>query len=82
MQLLENGGYLILRQEIFDYLPVNGDLIEDGCAVLAKEGRMNAYPYHGFWHPADTLKERVALERMYQSGDTPWMRWRMNCSRT
>jgi glucose-1-phosphate cytidylyltransferase len=76
MRLQENGGYLVLRPEIFDYLPENGDLIADACAVLAKEGRMTAYPYHGFWHPADTLKERVALEAMYQAGSTPWMPWR------
>jgi glucose-1-phosphate cytidylyltransferase len=76
MQLLENGGYLVLRQEIFDYLPENGDLVEDGCAVLAKEGRMLAYPYWGFWHPADTVKERIALEQLYQSGQAPWMLWR------
>jgi glucose-1-phosphate cytidylyltransferase len=76
MPLQENGGYLVLRQEVFDYLPENGDLIADACAVLAKEGRLIAYPYHGFWHPADTVKERVALEAMYQAGQTPWMPWR------
>lgn len=76
MHLLENGGYLILRPEIFDYVPENGDLVEDAFAVLAKEGRMVAYPHYGFWHPADTVKERIALESMYQSGEAPWMRWR------
>jgi glucose-1-phosphate cytidylyltransferase len=76
MRLQENGGYLVLRQEVFDYLPENGDLIVDACAVLAKEGRLAGYPYHGFWQPADTLKERVALEAMYQAGHTPWMPWR------
>jgi glucose-1-phosphate cytidylyltransferase len=76
MRLQENGGYLVLRQEVFDYLPENGDLVADACAVLAKEGRLGAYPYHGFWHPADTVKERVALEAMYQAGRTPWMPWR------
>ena len=76
MRLQENGGYLVLRQEVFDYLPENCDLVADACAVLAKEGRLAAYPYNGFWQPADTLKERIALEAMYQSGNTPWMPWR------
>jgi glucose-1-phosphate cytidylyltransferase len=76
MRLQENGGYLVLRREIFDYLHENCDLISDACAVLALEGRMAAYPYDGFWHPADTVKERVALEAMYQAGETPWMPWR------
>jgi glucose-1-phosphate cytidylyltransferase len=76
MPIQENGGYFVLRPEIFEYLPENGDLIEDACATLAKEGRMLAYPYSGFWQPADTVKERHALEAMYQAGRTPWMPWR------
>ena len=31
-----------------------------------------AYPYRGFWQPADTVKERTALEAAYQRGDRPW----------
>jgi glucose-1-phosphate cytidylyltransferase len=75
MPLWENGGYFVLRPEIFDYLPPNGDLIADGCAVLAKEGRLTAFKHRGFWQPADTVKERNALEIAYQCGDRPWMLW-------
>jgi len=45
------------------------------CAPLAKEGRMMAYRHRGFWQPADTVKERTALEAAYQSGTRPWMLW-------
>jgi len=48
---------------------------EDACGSLAKEGKLMAYPYRGFWQPADTLKERNALEAAYQSGTRPWMLW-------
>jgi glucose-1-phosphate cytidylyltransferase len=75
MPLWENGGYFVLRPEIFDHLPVNGDLIADACLPLAKEGRMLAYRHHGFWQAADTVKERAALEAAYQSGMRPWMLW-------
>ena len=75
MPIWENGGYFLLRPEIFDYLPENGDLVTDGAMVLAKEGRMMAYRYNGFWQPADTVKERTALEAAYQSGSRPWMLW-------
>ena len=53
----------------------DGDLIGDVCAPLAKEGRMMAYRHRGFWQPADTVKERTALEAAYQSGTRPWMLW-------
>ncbi len=75
MPLWENGGYFVLRPEIFDYLPENADLIVDACAPLAKEGRMMAYRHRGFWQPADTVKERTALEAAYQGGTRPWMLW-------
>jgi glucose-1-phosphate cytidylyltransferase len=75
MPLWENGGYFVLRPEVFEHLPVNGDLIADACQPLAKEGRMLAYRHRGFWQPADTVKERTALEAAYQSGTRPWMLW-------
>jgi glucose-1-phosphate cytidylyltransferase len=75
LQLWENGGYFALRPEVFDYLPENGDLIGDACISLAREGRLLAYPYRGFWHPADTVKERTALEASYRAGKASWMVW-------
>jgi glucose-1-phosphate cytidylyltransferase len=75
LPLWENGGYFALRPEIFDYLPENGDLVADACARLAGEGRLLSYRYQGFWHPADTVKERTALEAIYRSGHSPWMLW-------
>jgi glucose-1-phosphate cytidylyltransferase len=75
LPLWENGGYLMFRPEVFDHLTEGCDLIEDVCAPLAKQGRMLAYRYRGFWQPADTVKERTALEAAYQGGTRPWMLW-------
>ncbi|MCW2758427.1 MAG: glucose-phosphate cytidylyltransferase, partial [Nocardioidaceae bacterium] len=58
LPLRVNGGYFILRPEVFDHLPENGDLVEDACAALAARGRLIAQPHDGFWKPADTFKER------------------------
>ena len=43
--------------------------------LLAEEGRMIAHRYQGFWQPADTVKERTALEAAYHGGTRPWMLW-------
>ncbi|GAA0437776.1 glucose-1-phosphate cytidylyltransferase [Acrocarpospora corrugata] len=75
MPLWANGGYFVLRQEIFDYLPENGDLVADGCAELAKRGKLLAYPHRGFWRPTDTVKERIALNEEYARGQRPWALW-------
>ena len=82
MPLWENGGYFILRPEVFNHLPENGDLVGDVCTELAKRGRMLAYPYRGFWHPADTIKERASLEVAYASGCRPWMLWEQSCEQS
>jgi glucose-1-phosphate cytidylyltransferase len=75
MPLWENGGYLMFRPEIFEHVYEDCDLIGDVCAPLAKQGQMMAYRHRGFWQPADTVKERTALEAAYQSGRRPWMLW-------
>jgi glucose-1-phosphate cytidylyltransferase len=82
MPLWENGGYFVLRPEIFDHLPENGDLIMDACRPLAKEGRLMAHRHRGFWQPADTVKERHALEAAYRAGDRPWMLWEQSADNT
>lgn len=71
----ENGGYFVLRQEIFDYLAEGEDLVEDVLVRLVPQRRVLAYPYKGYWTPADTVKERAQLEEMYQRGQCPWMIW-------
>ena len=75
MPVWENGGYFLLRPTIFDHLPEQSALVEDVFAGLAREGRMLAYRHRGFWQPADTVKERTAMEAAYRSGHRPWMRW-------
>jgi glucose-1-phosphate cytidylyltransferase len=71
----ENGGYFIFRPEIFDHLSEGEDLVEDAIVRLVQQRRVLAYPYKGYWCPADTVKERAQLENMYEKGNCPWMIW-------
>jgi glucose-1-phosphate cytidylyltransferase len=72
----ENGGYFVLRPEIFDYLHEGEDLVEDALMRrLVPQRRILAYAYKGYWSPADTVKERAQLEEMYYRGNCPWMIW-------
>jgi glucose-1-phosphate cytidylyltransferase len=69
-----NGGFFVLRREIFDYLQPGDDLVGDALARLIAEDRVLAYPYEGFWAPMDTLKDKQTLELLLDSGDPPWRR--------
>ena len=71
----ENGGYFVLRPEIFDYLGEGEDLVGDAIPRLIAKRKVLAYPYKGYWCPADTVKERALLEERYYKGDCPWMVW-------
>lgn len=75
MEMRINGGYFVLRQDIFDYLEEGDDLVMDGCVRAARAGRFRAVRYDGFWAPMDTLKERTELEKLYLAGRPPWAVW-------
>jgi glucose-1-phosphate cytidylyltransferase len=60
---------------VSDFLPPGDDLVTDACGELAKRRRLMAYPYRGFWQPADTVKERFALDTAFAAGERPWMLW-------
>jgi glucose-1-phosphate cytidylyltransferase len=75
MPMRINGGYFVLRQDIFDYLHEGEDLVMDAYARAASDGRMLAIPYDGFWATMDTLKERSRLEDLYRTGQCPWAVW-------
>ena len=73
LPIRENGGYLILRQSIFDHLGGGRDL-DAAFESLLPTRRLTAYRHDGFWLPADTFKERASLDAMYASGKVPWGR--------
>jgi glucose-1-phosphate cytidylyltransferase len=75
LPLWTNGGYFVLRQEVFDVLAQDEDLVGDAFPRLAATGQLIAVPHHGFWAPMDTLKERSQLEELHRTGESPWELW-------
>ncbi|RZS89946.1 glucose-1-phosphate cytidylyltransferase [Motilibacter rhizosphaerae] len=75
LDVRENGGYFFFRQEVFDVLDEGEDLVTDALPRLADRRELLAYPYDGFWMPADTVKERSLLDDMARHGNRPWARW-------
>jgi glucose-1-phosphate cytidylyltransferase len=75
MHMRINGGYFVLKQDIFEYLHEGEDLVMNACVRAAEDGRMLAIPYDGFWAAMDTLKERSWLEDQYRTGRCPWAIW-------
>ena len=68
-----NGGFFVLSPKVIDY--IEGDSImweRKPMEILAKEGQLLAFRHHGFWQPMDTMRDKVLLEELWQSGKAPW----------
>jgi glucose-1-phosphate cytidylyltransferase len=71
----ENGGYFVMRPAVLDALREGEDLVPHAFDRLLRQRKLMAYPLEGFWRAADTFKDRVELEEMFQRGQCPWMLW-------
>jgi glucose-1-phosphate cytidylyltransferase len=71
-----NGGYFVLRREVFDHMRPGEELVEEPFQRLIEARRLAAYRYDGFFVSMDTFKERQELEDLYTRGVAPWELWR------
>jgi glucose-1-phosphate cytidylyltransferase len=67
-----NGGYFLMRPEIFDYMRDGEELVAEPFRRLIEADQLLAYKYTGFWRAMDTLRDRQALEDMVEHGNMPW----------
>jgi glucose-1-phosphate cytidylyltransferase len=67
-----NGGFFLLKPEIFDYMSDGEELVVEPFARLIKENKLMAYRHTGFWRSMDTLRDRQVLEEMMEKGEMPW----------
>jgi glucose-1-phosphate cytidylyltransferase len=71
-----NGGYLILKQEIFDHINAGEELVEEPFQRLIAADKLVAHPYNGFWKAMDTLKDKLGFDALDATGTRPWMVWK------
>jgi glucose-1-phosphate cytidylyltransferase len=71
-----NGGFFVLRPEIFDWMKEGEELVEAPFQRLAAAGRLLTYPYDGFWACMDTFKDKQLLEDIYTRGQVSWEVWK------
>jgi glucose-1-phosphate cytidylyltransferase len=67
-----NGGYFLLRKEIFNYMREGEELVIEPFKRLIQENKLMAYKHEGFWRSMDTLRDRQVLEDMVEQGKMPW----------
>lgn len=71
-----NGGFMVLKPEIFDYIEGDSTVFEkEPLEALAKKGELVAYKHDGFWQCMDTQRDKELLEKLIASNNAPWMKW-------
>ena len=71
-----NGGFFVLSPKVIDYIKDDQTIWErEPMDSLARDGQISAYFHSGFWQPMDTLRDKIHLEELWQSGKAPWKVW-------
>jgi glucose-1-phosphate cytidylyltransferase len=71
-----NGGFFILEPDVIKFIQDNTTVWErDPLERLALEGQLCAFKHKGFWQAMDTLRDKVRLEELWDSGNAPWKLW-------
>ena len=71
-----NGGYFVLSPKVIDRIADDTTSWEaEPLSSLAEDNELVAFKHNGFWQPMDTLREKIQLNSLWDSGKAPWKNW-------
>jgi glucose-1-phosphate cytidylyltransferase len=71
-----SGGFFVLEPSVFPYISDDGTAWErEPLERLAADRELSAFRHYGFWHPVDTLRDKLNLETLWSAGGAPWKSW-------
>ena len=71
-----NGGFMVLEPAVLDYIKDDTIMFErEPVEKLCADGQLMAFKHRGFWQCMDTLRDKEALEKYWDSGKAPWKTW-------
>jgi glucose-1-phosphate cytidylyltransferase len=69
-----NGGFFCLNKKVCNFISDSTTSFEsEPLNHLVKIQELSAYEHHGWWQPMDTLRDKRALESVWDKGDAPWL---------
>jgi glucose-1-phosphate cytidylyltransferase len=69
-----NGGFFVFEPGVLDFIEGDDSSLEkDALEQLAAHGNLMAFKHDGFWQPMDTLREKLSLQELWDSGKAPWV---------
>jgi glucose-1-phosphate cytidylyltransferase len=71
-----NGGYMVLERGVLDYIDSDDQYFQkEPMERLASDGQLMAFRHESFWQCMDTLRDKVYLQDLWDSGVSPWKVW-------
>jgi len=71
-----NGGFFVLEPSVLELIDGDTSAWEAGpLERLASAGELMAFRHNGFWQPMDTMRDRIHLEQLWESGQARWKVW-------
>lgn len=71
-----NGGFFVISSNCCNHInDDNCSWESDMLPKFSRAGELMAFQHNGFWQPMDTLRERIHLEELWDSGKAPWKLW-------
>ena len=71
-----NGGFFVANPSVIDSIDGDETIFErEPMERLAAQDQLVAFRHEGFWHPMDTLRDKMHLEDLWNSGHAPWKVW-------
>ena len=68
-----NGGFFVLSKKAIKYIDNFLEPFETGALPrLAAKKELSAFKHEGFWQPMDTLREKLLLNDLWETGKAPW----------
>ena len=65
-----------LLTEVLDLIESDSTVFEkDPLQTLAKDGELSAFKHDGFWQCMDTLRDKIALNKLWDENKAPWKVW-------
>jgi glucose-1-phosphate cytidylyltransferase len=73
---LINGGFFVLEPSVLELIDGHETIWEhQPMEDLARSGQLAAWIHRGFWQPMDTLRDKLNLNTLWESGAAPWKTW-------
>lgn len=73
---LINGGFFILSPTVIDFIRDDTSSWEtETLAKLVQMGQLMSFEHNGFWGAMDTLREKNALQELWDNQVAPWKLW-------